>query len=51
MATYSALYRSGAVTGERLGEEVVWAILRGYAAEVGVPGIAPRDLRRYAESR
>jgi site-specific recombinase XerD len=38
--------RVGAVTGERLGEKVVWQMLRQYAAEVGVPGIAPHDLRR-----
>ncbi len=38
--------RPGAVTGERLGEKVVWQMLRGYAADVGVPGIAPHDLRR-----
>jgi len=36
----------GIVTGERLGEKVVWQMLRRYAAEVGVPGIAPHDLRR-----
>jgi integrase len=38
--------RGGTVTGERLGEKVVWQMLRRYAAEVGVPGIAPHDLRR-----
>jgi len=38
--------RSGGVTGERLGEKVVWQMLKKYAAEVGVPGIAPHDLRR-----
>ena len=38
--------RAGAVAGERLGEKVVWQMLRQYAAEVGVPGIAPHDLRR-----
>jgi site-specific recombinase XerD len=38
--------RVGAVTGERLGEKVVWQMLRHYAAEAGVPGIAPHDLRR-----
>ncbi|HWZ34138.1 MAG TPA: hypothetical protein VNX18_22525 [Bryobacteraceae bacterium] len=38
--------RAGAVTGEHLGEKVVWHMLRQYAAEVGVPGIAPHDLRR-----
>ena len=38
--------RGGAVTGERLGEKLVWQMLKRYAAEVGVPGIAPHDLRR-----
>jgi integrase len=38
--------RAGALTGERLSEKVVWQMLRQYAAEVGVPGIAPHDLRR-----
>ena len=38
--------RGGTVTGERLGEKVVWQTLRRYATEVGVPGIAPHDLRR-----
>ncbi len=38
--------RGGTVAGERLGEKVVWQMLRRYAAEVGVPGIAPHDLRR-----
>jgi hypothetical protein len=38
--------RNRCVTGERLGEKVVWQRLKRYAAEVGVPGIAPHDLRR-----
>jgi len=38
--------RAGNVAGERLGEKVVWQMLRRYATEVGVPGIAPHDLRR-----
>src|ERR1035437_8490959 len=38
--------RRGCVTGERLGEKVVWQMLKHYAAEVGIPGIAPHDLRR-----
>jgi integrase len=38
--------RGGTPTGERLGEKVVWQMLKRYAAEVGVPGIAPHDLRR-----
>src|SRR5580698_2316091 len=38
--------RAGAVTGERLGEKVVWQMLRQYATAAGVPGIAPHDCRR-----
>ena len=34
-----------------MSEKVVWQLLQGYAATAGVPGIAPHDLRRYAECR
>jgi integrase len=34
------------VTGDRLGEKVVWQMLREYAAQMGIPGLAPHDLRR-----
>ena len=34
------------ISGERLGEKVVWQMLRQYAAQVGVPSVAPHDLRR-----
>jgi integrase len=38
--------RADRATGERLGEKVIWQMLREYAAAVGAPGIAPHDLRR-----
>ena len=38
--------RADRVAGDRLGEKVVWQMLREYADAVGVPGIAPHDLRR-----
>lgn len=38
--------RADRVTGTRLGEKVVWQMLQRYAESVGVPGIAPHDLRR-----
>jgi site-specific recombinase XerD len=38
--------RADRVGAERLGEKVVWQMLQQYAAAVGVPGIAPHDLRR-----
>jgi integrase len=38
--------RSGSVTGDRLGEKVVWQMIKPYAEASGVPGIAPHDLRR-----
>ena len=38
--------RAGCITGDRLGEKVVWQMLRQYATAAGVPGIAPHDCRR-----
>ena len=38
--------RADRVGGERLGEKVVWQMLRQYAQAVGIPGIAPHDARR-----
>ena len=38
--------RADRITGERLGDKAVWQMLRGYAVEIGIPEIAPHDLRR-----
>jgi len=38
--------RGDQITAERLTEKVVWQLLQPYATAVGVPGIAPHDLRR-----
>ena len=38
--------RADRVTGEGLGEKVVWQLIKPYAEAAGVPGIAPHDLRR-----
>jgi integrase len=43
--------RAGQAQGAWLSEKVVWQLLQPYATAAGVPGIAPHDLRRYAESR
>jgi integrase/recombinase XerD len=43
---FRPVVRGVRVAGDHLGEKVVWQMLRRYAAEVGVPGIAPHDLRR-----
>jgi integrase len=43
---YRPVNRGGPVTGMRLGEKVVWQMLKRYAAEVEVPRLAPHDLRR-----
>lgn len=37
---------AGRITRERLGEKVAWQLIKPYAEEAGVPGIAPHDLRR-----
>jgi integrase len=43
--------RGGRVEGEQLGEKVIWQMLKQYAEAIGVAGLAPHDLRRYAECR
>ena len=43
---FRPVIRGDRVVGDRLGEKVVWQMLRQYAEAVGIPGIAPHDLRR-----
>jgi integrase/recombinase XerD len=38
--------RGDQVQSPGLNEKVVWQLLQQYAAAVGVPGIAPHDIRR-----
>jgi site-specific recombinase XerD len=44
--TFRPINRGDRVSGERLGEKVVWQMLRQHAEAAGVPGIAPHDARR-----
>ncbi len=43
---FRSVNRADRITGERLGEKVVWQLIKPYAEAAGVPGIAPHDLRR-----
>ena len=43
---FRSVNRGDRVTGESLGEKVVWQLIKPYAEAAGVPGIAPHDLRR-----
>jgi integrase len=43
---YRSVNRADRITGEGLGEKVVWQLIKPYADASGVPGIAPHDLRR-----
>ncbi len=43
---FRPVLRGDRVTGDSLGEKVVWQMLHEYAAEIGLSGIAPHDLRR-----
>ena len=43
---FRPVIRGDRVAGDRLGEKVVWQMLREYAAEIGIPALAPHDLRR-----
>ena len=43
---FRPVLRGDRIAGDRLGEKVVWQMLRQYAGAVNIPGIAPHDLRR-----
>src|SRR5579862_3933055 len=43
---FRSVSRADRLLGERLGEKVVWQLIRAQAADLGIPGIAPHDLRR-----
>jgi site-specific recombinase XerD len=45
-SVFRPVNRADRFSGERLGEKVVWQMLQQYAEAVGLPGIAPHDLRR-----
>lgn len=38
--------RGDQVSGDRLSEKVVWQMLKPYVAAIGIPNVAPHDLRR-----
>jgi site-specific recombinase XerD len=43
---FRSVNRADRVTGDGLGEKVVWQLIKPYGETAGVPGIAPHDLRR-----
>jgi len=43
---FRSVIRGDRVIGGHLGEKVVWQMLRGYAAGLGIAGVSPHDLRR-----
>ena len=43
--------RAGKCWGEGVTERIVWHVVKRYAAQTGLAGLAPHELRRYAESR
>lgn len=43
---FRAINKSGRVYGEGLTANIVWSIVRGYADAIGIPKLAPHDLRR-----
>src|SRR5579864_5040656 len=43
---FRPVIRGDRVAGDRLGEKVVWQMLREYAADIGIHTLAPHDLRR-----
>jgi len=43
---FRCVARSGTVWGEGITEKVVWHVVKEFAAKLGVPKLAPHDLRR-----
>ena len=43
---FRAIHKGGQVWGDSLSEKVIWSTIQAYAAEIGVPKLAPHDLRR-----
>lgn len=43
---FRAINKGGRVYGDGLTANIVWSIVRAYAAAIGVPQLAPHDLRR-----
>jgi site-specific recombinase XerD len=43
---WRSINRGGRVWGEGLTEKVIWQVVEQYAADAGLPNIAPHDLRR-----
>ena len=43
---FRCVSRSGTVWGESMTEKVVWHVIKEFAAKLGVPKLAPHDLRR-----
>src|SRR5215204_1134993 len=43
---FRAINKGGRVYGDGLTANVIWSIVQGYAAQIGVPQLAPHDLRR-----
>ena len=43
---FRCLCRSGTTWGDGMTEKVVWHVVKTYAARLGIPNLAPHDLRR-----
>ncbi len=43
---FRAVNKGGRIYGEGLTANVIWSVVQAYAAQLGVPRLAPHDLRR-----
>lgn len=43
---FRSVRQNGGVRGERISEKAIWLVVKEYAARIGVPDLAPHDLRR-----
>jgi integrase len=45
-AAFRSINRGGRISGAKINSAAVWVALRKYAGQIGVPNLAPHDLRR-----
>jgi integrase len=48
---FRCVCRAEKTWGDSITDRVVWHVVKDHAAKLGLPQLAPHDLRRYAESR
>jgi integrase len=49
--TFRAIYKASRIATSGFSSKVIWGVVQAECSKCGLDGVAPHDLRRYAESR